>query len=318
MTQQPSVEMCDQNNFAFDSLSNNEFEILNSTNKLSQSDMDRLSQMKFNPFQINQNIALSANNLNLDTSFNTNSIKCDYYLPSEFKNQTKNIDGQEKFSLLHLNIRSISNKFDSFKNLIDTPNLPFQIIELTETWLNENNMDCFNLENYEYLGSSRTTKKGGGVGLYILKQLEFKSRDDLTKNIENIIETKFTEITNNNGKNFIIGVIYRPPNSNFETFKNTMNTILEKIDKENKICYLMGDFNINLFKSESCDYANQFIEQLFTSSFFPLITKATRITYHTAALIDNIFTNNIEQLDNSLNGIIFSGISDHLPISTYV
>ncbi len=59
----------------FHSLSNNEFEILNSTNKLSQSDMDRLSQMKFNPFQLNQNIALSANNLNLDTSFNTNSIK---------------------------------------------------------------------------------------------------------------------------------------------------------------------------------------------------------------------------------------------------
>jgi hypothetical protein len=61
-----------------------------------------------------------------------------------------------------LNIRSISKKFDSFKNLIDTLNLPFQIIGLTETWLNENNIDCFNLENYEYLGSNRTTKRGGG------------------------------------------------------------------------------------------------------------------------------------------------------------
>ena len=88
--------------------------------------------------------------------------------------------------------------------MIDTLNLPFQIIGLTETWLNENNMDCFNLENYEYLGSNRTTKRGGGVGLYNLKQLEFKSRDDLTKNIENIIETKFTEITNNNGKNSLL------------------------------------------------------------------------------------------------------------------
>jgi hypothetical protein len=79
-------------------------------------------------------------------------------------------------------------------------------------------------------------------------------------------------------------------------------------------CYLMGDFNIDLFKSESCDYANYFTEQLFTSSFFPLITKATRITHHTATLIDNIFTNNMEQLDDSINGIIFSDISDHLPI----
>ncbi len=121
-------------------------------------------------------------------------------------------------------------------------------------------------------------------------------------------------MVNNNGKNIIVGVIYRPPNGNFEIFKNTMNEILDKIGRENKLCYLMGDFNIDLLKSESCDYANQFVEQLFTSSFFPLITKATRITHHTATLIDNIFTNNLENLNSSLNSIIYSDISDHLPI----
>jgi hypothetical protein len=80
-----------------------------------------------------------------------------------------------------------------------------------------------------------------------------------------------------------------------------MNVLLHKIDKENKICYLMGDFNIDLLKSESCDYANRFIEQLFTSYFVPLITKPTRITEHTATIIDNIFTNNIEKVENSIN-----------------
>ena len=93
-----------------------------------------------------------------------------------------------------------------------------------------------------------------------------------------------------------------------------MNKILEKITKENKICYLMGDFNIDLLKSESCDYANRFSEQLFTSSFIPLITKPTRITNHTATLIDNILTNDIEQAITSTNGLIFNDISDHLPI----
>ena len=81
-----------------------------------------------------------------------------------------------------------------------------------------------------------------------------------------------------------------------------MKRILEKIDKENKIGYLMGDFNIDLLKSESCDYAGQFTEQLFTSPYYPLITKPTRITAHTATLIDNIFTNNIENIDSSFNG----------------
>lgn len=46
----------------------------------------------------------------------------------------------------------------------------------------------------------------------------------------------------------------------------------------------------------------------------PVINKPTRITYHTATLIDNIFTNNINNIKNSKNGVIFSDISDHLPI----
>ena len=93
-----------------------------------------------------------------------------------------------------------------------------------------------------------------------------------------------------------------------------MNELLNKIDRENKICYLMGDFDIDLLQSETCDIANKFSEQLFTSCFYPIISKPTRITEHTATLIDNIFTNNIDKLDSSVNGILFSDISDHLPI----
>ena len=89
-------------------------------------------------------------------------------------------------------------------------------------------------------------------------------------------------------KNIIIGVIYRPPNSNFNLFENEINKILSKTDKENKICYLMGDFNIDLLKSESCDFARRFLEQLLSSSYISLILKPTRITQHTATLIDNI------------------------------
>ena len=75
--------------------------------------------------------------------------------------------------------------------------------------------------------------------------------------------------------------------------KEAINEILEKVDREYKLCCLMGDFNIESFKSESCDYANYFIEQLFTSSFLPLVTINPRelATHHTATLIDNIFTN---------------------------
>ena len=121
--------------------------------------------------------------------------------------------------------------------MIDTLDIPFQIIGLTETWLNDNNMDCFTLNDHEYFGSNRSNKKGGGgVGLYVSKQLEYKSRNDLDKNVDDIIETRFIEVLNKYGKNIIIGVVYRPPNSNFESFKRIMNEILENIDRENKLC----------------------------------------------------------------------------------
>jgi hypothetical protein len=40
--------------------------------------------------------------------------------------------------------------------------------------------------------------------------------------------------------------IYRPPNNKIEIFQNALNEIIEKIDKENKISYFMGDFNIDM------------------------------------------------------------------------
>ena len=76
----------------------------------------------------------------------------------------------------------------------------------------------------------------------------------------------------------------------------------------------MGDVNIDLLKSESCDFAKNITEQLFTSSFYPLITKPTRITSHSATPIDNIFTNKIDKIDTSINGILVSDIYDNLPI----
>ena len=52
---------------------------------------------------------------------------------------------------------------------------------------------------------------------------------------------------------------------------------------------------------------------MFSHSFLPLISQLTRITSHTATLID-IFTNHLPHA--AINGIFFTDISDHLPIFT--
>ena len=46
---------------------------------------------------------------------------------------------------MHLN-RSLNNKLDSLKQLLNSLYLPFQIIGLTETWLNDTNDAIFELD----------------------------------------------------------------------------------------------------------------------------------------------------------------------------
>jgi len=83
---------------------------------------------------------------------------------------------------------------------------------------------------------------------------------------EDILESIFIE-TSINGKNTIIGTIYRPPNNKYNEFEIELSRILQKIDKENNSCLLMGDLNIDLLKYGCNDYASKFFEQLSSSHF---------------------------------------------------
>ena len=80
------------------------------------------------------------------------------------------------------------------KQLLNSLYLPFQIIGLTETWLNDTNDDIFELDNYDFVNANRTSRNGGGVGIYIIKDMNFKLRRDLNINDENIMESTFVAL----------------------------------------------------------------------------------------------------------------------------
>ena len=52
---------------------------------------------------------------------------------------------------------------------------------------------------------------------------------------------------------------------------------LEKVSSSDKVVYLMGDFNIDLLKSEVSDYSHNFLLSLQCYSFFPVIDKPTSV-----------------------------------------
>ena len=74
----------------------------------------------------------------------------------------------------------------------------------------------------------------------------------------------------------------------------------------------MGDFNLNLLSFQQHSLTGEFLEQMYSNTIFPLILRPPRITSHSATLIDNIFTNQLHS--NMKSGLLFTDISDHLPI----
>jgi len=78
------------------------------------------------------------------------------------------------FSLLNCNIRSIQANFDNLEQSLNDLNYPFNIISLSETWINRCNEHISNLDlpGYSFL-SQPTTQRAGGVGMYIKKGIQY-------------------------------------------------------------------------------------------------------------------------------------------------
>ena len=89
-----------------------------------------------------------------------------------------------------------------------------------------------------------------------------------------------------------------------------LNKLLENISKEQKLIFLLGDFNFNPLTYNERNQTNEFLDSLASNSFIRLILQPTRITSHSNTFIDNIFSNVIE-LD-IISGNLTATISDHL------
>ena len=235
-----------------------------------------------------------------------------YYTANEFNSffHPRSSTISHNFSLMHINIRSLQKNFDTLEEFLRVTNqFPFSVIAVTETWLHESSPPIFDIDNYQFHHVDRKNGKGGGVAFYIRNDFRYKIRHDI---VLDGIDTLFLEIINNKHKNIIVGVIYRPPNNIADVFLENFESCLELINQENKDVYITGDFNIDLSLPYTA-LGQRFINILSSSALTPLINKPTRITNQTHTIIDNIFTNAI---DENFNGIIYYDISDHLPIFT--
>ena len=160
--------------------------------------------------------------------------------------------------------------------------------------------------NYSLETINRIDCNVGGVGIYISNAVDYKVRTDLNSQNE-IFESCFIEINLSNDKNIIIGSIYRHHHHSINEFNNYLEDIIKRISSENKLIYLAGDFNIDILKNNE-KYIDDFLDLIYSYSLYPLILRPTRITDKSETLIDNIFTNDL----NNIGGILMFDTSDHL------
>ena len=211
-------------------------------------------------------------------------------------------------TFLHFNCRSLKRNFEKLVCCLESINQPVSIIGISESWLKKQDDNYINLSHYSFVGNSRTTKKGGGVGIYIYDTLTFKRRTDLEV-FNDTIEGVCIEILGK-GKSYIVLVVYRPPNYPVSRFIEFLMPVLNAISIEDKECVLMGDFNVDIMNYNHSAPVNDFVDTLCSFSLIPQIIKPTRITSHCATNLDNIFCNHPDKVIQS--GIVITDVSDHL------
>ena len=249
-------------------------------------------------------------------TFTTDNYHCNYYEINGFNSKFYNI-GNSYIKICHLNIRSLNLHKHELASYLHCLNCKFDIILLTECGnaLKANVEEA--LHEYELYINPPCTSKGGAAILI---------RKNLFNNIELInydkhlncscqtckIESLWIKLHTHDKETFIIGCIYRHPNSKLAHF-NDMYSKLVKDIPNCTTCIIGGDLNIDLLQYEN----NQIGENLninLENNFIPCITLPTRITNNSATLIDHILVRlpkkKLQAKVNSSN--LFCSISDHL------
>ena len=183
--------------------------------------------------------------------------------------------GKSKLSCIYLNARSIVNKHKELEMHVLEEN--FDIIGITETWLNSSIADSeMSIKGYTLYRNDRKDEekhRGGGVALYVHNDLNCVQRDDIFE--PNFPETIWCNISCNGG-NTLVGVCYRAPNS-LQINDEAFYLLINKVSTEEVV--IMGDFNfpaLDWGRPESIDDSHPFIECLSNNFLTQLVEEPTR------------------------------------------
>ena len=131
------------------------------------------------------------------------------------------------------------------------------------------------LGEYEFIYKCREGKRGGGVGLFLDRKIRFENLDVGFKNLAvTTFEFLFVSVECEKAKDLVIGVIYKPPNTDIRIFTRELGQLLAVLNYKNRNNFLMGDFNINIIHQNT--NTSDFINMLASHFLLPVFSAPTR------------------------------------------
>lgn len=139
---------------------------------------------------------------------------------------------RSKFTLLHLNIRCLSAKFDSLKQFLcelENCNPQPDFVLLCETWLNDTSSNYYTITGYNLVEKQRETTREGGVCVFVKTCIHYIGREDLRIFGEGRFESVFIELV---CQKYCYWRNAQSPRHNLgafmETYKRIIKTIVDK------------------------------------------------------------------------------------------
>lgn len=230
-----------------------------------------------------------------------NQVNIQYFLNNISINNNLN-----DLNILYLNIRSIRNKLDDLESIIQHHYKTLtHIIALTEVWIFDNEVEHFNIPNYDKYYCNRSNR-GGGCALYV--------HNTLYSNI--IVSKEWNGNTilgihiNNHKFKLNLFNIYKPPHTDFSEFMSIFSPILSMY----KHSFIIGDFNLNLLVKNTDVNVGEYIDMVCSMGY--LILNKEEPDFYTRScnnvtktILDHVIT---DLLNYSYRFALFDTyISDH-------
>ena len=274
--------------------------------------------------------SLEANNFSKNmikhvNGFSKNNYTCGYFEEDSAFNLTKK-HLPDSLKVIHVNIDSFSSKGLNLSAYLKCLKFQFNIICLTEIRFSTIGIVQKEFPDFDIYIDNPTIAKGG-VAILLRKntfnevtEIDFDDKFNLKGKLAGSncnVENKWLSFKIGK-QNVILGGIYRHPNRDVDNFNNALKSVLEKIS-DNDLAIILGDFNIELLE-ENNTKVNFFLNDFFENNFIPCITLPTRITHHSATLIDHIFIKTPKKLlqNKCSSGNLIVDIADHLPNFTFI